>query len=378
MSERTDEKTEKGVAQLVERQGVAHESARAASSATREEQKNKETEKPKNRETEESKSVLSMDKKSVGCYECEEAKRHAEKTKNRNWVRKEFDSYFHIFVLLGVGLGLGFLGWVNILWVNKIWFVVGTLIFLFSVAMLAFKFYQEIFQGFSLYYFETADGVLHAHLKRPTAEFVRNLPMPVIVKIGVCGWFRKSRLLHYEKPGKITVASTYKGLKVHKAPCDAKMLELRNVTLEDEDGDRITFVEVEILFDYLEEGAFRLPSHHLKYKYLLSWKGSRNPSPTTIERIRLLFSGAKNLNELVGQLAQELEKKENELSSAQAETEKYKEIAEMYASYEQGLIDWIAQSKDNPNLGKSKHAQAIRQKLLEHRKAVEKKYGKIF
>lgn len=314
-------------------------------------------------------------KAGVVCYECEEAKRHVGKAKN-HWLRKGFDSQFiyWFFIILAIGLGMcGPSSWELITGDREIlgapiaFIILGTFTFLISAALLAFKFHQEISKGFSLYYFKTADGVLHAHLKSPEGDIVKTFPLPIIAKIGVCGWFRKSRIftfrdkarvkfakvgdLIYAKSSKIIHLSLndYQGLKLHKARCDKETLELSEVVLKDSHNDRITFTDINRLFDFLEK-------------------------PCQVSELPSKVKDARAVN---AELVEKMEKKDEELKTAQAETDKYKEIARMYAWYEQNLIQWIEVSRDNPNLGKSKHAQAIKQRLLVHQRTIKNTYGDL-
>lgn len=326
----------------------------------------------------------------MDCYECEEAKGHAEEAKN-HWIRKTCFVYYRlIFVCLVTSLCFAGPGW-NLIIIHKntsvdtIFFTcIGTLLFLFSVAMLTFRFYQEIFKGISLYCPKTADGVLHAHLKNPfpgkrflATKAVKDLSVPALLKIGVCGWFRNSTIISYKevgaeidtKPkvnGKIELGSTkplycisnnYKGLKIHKARCDEKTFELKSVTLEDEVGDRISFNNVGEIYELLE--------------YL------DKDITSTPYKIACLFGKIKCLRGFFEMLVEGKKEKGEELKTAQAELEKQKELILDYANFEGSLTGWLKGSKDNPNLGKSKHAQVIRQKLEQHAKEVWEKYGLI-
>jgi hypothetical protein len=288
-------------------------------------------------------------------YECEEAKRHTEKAKN-HWIRKANFDYLFIFLAFFV---FGFLGFMALCFIpkspqifNKILAgAMGVCFILIPITTLFLRFYQEIFKGFSLYYFKTADGVLHAHLKKLSSAAAFYLPAPAIVKIGVCGWFRKSRLLRYEMNarGEIIVTNTYQGLKLYKARCDKETLNLSEVVLKDGHDDRITFTDINRLFDFLE-----------------------HPDDVSSLPLRLEYALAS-----IAKLAHKVAKGEKDLKITREEVEKYKKFTRMYAAHEQELIQWIEESKKNSNLGKSKHAQAIKQKLLEHQRTIKNTYGDL-
>lgn len=344
--------------------------------------------------TEDKETEKQKDKKTF-CYECEEAKRHTEKVKN-HWFRKIGIPYWVILMGFLVGLFLSGVGWLTIIIDDEnvreggmVFAFFGIVVLLISVVTLASRLYQEICRGFSLYYFKTEDGVSHAHLRKPSMKIIHNLPIHLVVKIGVCGWFRKSRLLSYVYTGTdlqakpITengtlyfydLSNNYNGLKIRKACCDKTTLELKGITPKNQHGDRITFVCLSEFFEYLESEDSRfeismLPIRvcalrKLGIKLQNCVKAKEEELKTAREELE------KHKDELVdmGEVLDLHDLTETGGRDAQVATlkrvmRKYKFGYETCLDFLQDLLGFLKDSKTNPNLGKSKHAQELKWRI---------------